>query len=295
MSAPAREAIATRLLGGSVKRSYSPVVDLDWDAPLEEGKYFLPPRVCSLYGTDLWNGLTEEQRIEVSRQEMANILSIGIWFENLLNRALLQRLMNEDPASASSHYALTEMGDECRHMVMFGRAIERSGARPYGMSLPERIIMLLLPFGLRGTLLWVAALVGEEIFDALQREMLDDPELQPLVSRLMRIHVTEEARHIGFARDGVVRRRPTRGRWESMIAANVHGLSALRFKYLFTNPAMYARAGLDKHEATKAARSNPNFHRMQVLGFASLGKFLEDNGLMSRFARGQWRRAGFLE
>lgn len=295
MSAPAREAIATRLLGGSVKRSYSPVVDLDWDAPLEEGKYFLPPRVCSLYGTDLWNGLTEEQRIEVSRQEMANILSIGIWFENLLNRALLQRLMNEDPASASSHYALTEMGDECRHMVMFGRAIERSGARPYGMSLPERIIMLLLPFGLRGTLLWVAALVGEEIFDALQREMLDDPELQPLVSRLMRIHVTEEARHIGFARDGVVRRRPTRGRWESMIAANVHGLSALRFKYLFTNPAMYARAGLDKHEATKAARSNPNFRRMQVLGFASLGKFLEDNGLMSRFARGQWRRAGFLE
>ncbi|WP_207840530.1 AurF N-oxygenase family protein [Williamsia soli] len=295
MSAPAREAIATRLLGGSVKRSYSPVVDLDWDAPLEEGKYFLPPRVCSLYGTDLWNGLTEEQRIEVSRQEMANILSIGIWFENLLNRALLQRLMTEDPASASSHYALTEMGDECRHMVMFGRAIERSGARPYGMSLPERIIMSLLPFGMRGSLLWVAALVGEEIFDALQREMLDDPQLQPLVSRLMRIHVTEEARHIGFARDGVVRRRPIRGRWESMIAANVHGLSALRFKYLFTNPAMYARAGLDKHEATKAARSNPNFHRMQVLGFSSLGKFLEDNGLMSRFARGQWRRAGFLE
>lgn len=295
MSAPAREAIAARLLDGSVKRSYSPVVDLDWDAPLDPDKYFLPPRVCSLYGTDLWNRMSEAERIEMSRQEMANILSIGIWFENLLNRALLQRLLTQDPASAETHYALTEMGDECRHMVMFGRAIERSGARPYAISRAERIIMLLLPFGLRGSLLWVAALVGEEIFDALQREMLDDPELQPLVSRLMRIHVTEEARHIGFARDGVTRRRPVRGRWESIIAANVHGLSALRFKYLFTNPAMYARAGLDKHEATRVARNNPNFHRMQVLGFASLAQFLEDNGLMTRLSRRMWRKAGFLE
>lgn len=290
-----REAIAARLLSGSVKRSYSPIVDLDWDAPLDPDKYFLPPRVCSLYGTELWEGLSEEQRIEVSRQELANILSIGIWFENLLNRSLLQRLLTQDPASSVSHYALTEMGDECRHMVMFGRAIERSGARAYGMAGWERAIMLALPFGLRGTRMWVAALVGEEIFDALQREMLDDPELQPLVSRLMRIHVTEESRHIGFARDGIARRRGTRGRWETFLAANLHGLAALRFKYLFTNPAMYARAGLDKHEATRVARSNPNFHQMQLLGFADLAQFLEDNGLMTRFSRGAWRKAGFLE
>ena len=49
-------------------------------------------------------------------------------------------------------------------------------------------------------MLWVAALIGEEIFDSLQRQMMDDPELQPMVQRLMRIHVTEEARHLSFAR-----------------------------------------------------------------------------------------------
>ena len=51
--------------------------------------------------------------------------------------------------------------------------------------------------------MWVAALIGEEIFDALQRQIMEDPELQPMVQRLMRIHVTEEARHIQFARDGL--------------------------------------------------------------------------------------------
>lgn len=57
-------------------------------------------------------------------------------------------------------------------------------------------------------MLWVAALIGEEIFDSLQRQMMDDPELQPIIQRLMRIHVTEEARHIQFARDGARKQWP---------------------------------------------------------------------------------------
>ena len=74
------------------------------------------------------------------------------------------------------------------------------------------MIINALPFAFKGSVLWVAALIGEEIFDSLQRQMMDDPELQPMVQRLMRIHVTEEARHIQFARDGLRKRTPTMGR-----------------------------------------------------------------------------------
>lgn len=292
--ADGRAAIATRLINGSVKRSYDPVVDLDWDAPLDPEEYFLPPSLLTLYGTDIWESMSEDQRIELSRQEMANILSTGIWFENLLNRALLQRLMKQDPAAATTHYALTEMGDECRHMVMFGRAIERSGARAYQMQWWQRIVMYWLADALRGSLLWVAALVGEEIFDALQREMLDDPQLQPLVSRLMQVHVAEEARHIGFARDGVMRRKAIRSRTETMIAASVHGLAAAPFRMVFTNPAMYKRAGLEPRRSARVARRNPHFREAQVKGFAPLASFLEGAGLMNAFSRMCWRRAGFL-
>ncbi len=289
-----RQAIATRLINGSTKRSYDPIVDLDWDAPLDPDKYFLPPKVITLYGTPTWEAMSTEQRIELSRQEMANILSTGIWFENLLNRALLQRLMKQDPAAATTHYALTEMGDECRHMIMFGRAIEASGARAYQMKWWQRISMYWLADALRGSLLWVAALVGEEIFDALQREMLDDPELQPLISRLMHVHVTEEARHIGFARDGVMRRKAIRSRFETFIAATAHGFGAPAFKVVFTNPEMYHRAGLDARSAAREARRNPEFRQAQIRGFAPLAAFLEQAGLMNRFSRMCWRRAGFL-
>ena len=289
-----REVVAQRLLGGAIKRSYQPEVDIDWDAPIDPEKYFLPPPVVSLYGTPLWEEMTEEQRIELSRQEMANVLSVGIWFENVLNRALLNELTREDPRSAHSHYTLNEMGDECRHMTMFGKVIDRVGARPYGLRMRERLAIQLLPFALRGSLLWVAALVGEEIFDALQRRMMDDPLLQPLVSQLMRIHVTEEARHIKFAREGVVRRMESAGRLERILTGNLVGLGGPVFRYAFSNPAVYRRAGLDVERASREAAENPNLKAAQVTGFAPLAQFLTDNGLLGPIGRRLWRRAGFL-
>ena len=78
----------------------------------------------------MWDAMTREQQIELSRQELVNTLSAGIWFENILNQALLRKMMHQDPTARATHYALTEMGDETRHMVMFGKAIERVGAKP---------------------------------------------------------------------------------------------------------------------------------------------------------------------
>src|SRR3954447_23470019 len=207
-NSPSREEFSERLLRGSVKKSYEPIVDIDWDAPLDPDKYFLPPTTVSLYGTPLWDGMTREQRIELSRQELVNTLSAGIWFENILNQALLRDLMHQDPTARATHYELTELGDETRHMVMFGKAITAVGAKPVRPRLYQRVIINALPFAFQGPMLWVAALIGEEIFDSLQRQMMDDPELQPMVQRLMRIHVTEEARHIQFARDGLRKRAP---------------------------------------------------------------------------------------
>src|SRR3954470_11619896 len=109
---PSREEFSERLLKGSVKKSYEPIVDIDWDAPLDPDKYFLPPKTVSLYGTPLWDGMTRAEQIELSRQELVNTLSAGIWFENILNQALLRHLMHADPTARATHYALTEMGDE---------------------------------------------------------------------------------------------------------------------------------------------------------------------------------------
>ncbi len=289
-----RDVVASRLLSGSVRRSYEPDVAIDWDAPLEEGKYFLPPPIISLYGTPYWDELTEEQRIELSRQELACVLSVGIWFENVLNRALLNELLREDPTTPHAHYTLTEMGDECRHMTMFGRLIDRVGAKHYRLGAVDRVLVQLLPFALRGSLLWVGALIGEEIFDASQRRMMDDPRLQPVVAQMMRIHVTEEARHIRFAREGVARRMQHAGRLERFVVGNLAGLGGPIIGNSMISKGIYHRAGLDPERAQREARANPHLHEKRVEAFAPLAAFLEEHGLMGRWGRRGWQRTGFL-
>ncbi|MEV0246767.1 diiron oxygenase [Nocardia sp. NPDC050712] len=292
LSAP--EAFAQRLLTGSVKKSYDPVVDMDWDAPLDPEKLFLPAELVSLYGTALWEAMTPEQRRELSRQELANVLSAGIWFENLLNRLLLRELMADDPTSRHSHYTLVEMGDECRHMMMFGKLIDRIDARPYWPNRAGRLAISSLQVLLRGSMTWVGALVGEEIFDALQRKTLDDPELQPLVSRAMRIHVTEEARHIGFARDALARRVPVMSRAEIAYTRLCVAVAAPLFVYLLTNRHMYDRAGLDGRAARRVATRNPHAHQALATGAANLAAFLDKQGLIDPVGKWIWRRRGLL-
>ncbi|WP_067821759.1 AurF N-oxygenase family protein [Nocardia inohanensis] len=289
------ESFAQRLLQGSVKKSYDPVVDLDWAAPLDPEKLFLPAEVISLYGTELWDALSPEQRRELSRQELANVLSVGIWFENLLNRLLLRELMASDPTSRHAHYTLTEMGDECRHMMMFGKLIDRIEARPYWPNRYERLVISSLQLFLRGSMVWVGALVGEEIFDAIQRRTLDDPQLQPIVARAMRIHVTEEARHIGFARDALARRVPVMSRSELAYTRLCVAVAAPLFVHLMTNWHMYSRAGLeDGRAARRIARSNPQAKRTLGAGAANLGAFLEKQGLIGPIGKRIWRRQGLL-
>ena len=236
--APTREEFSERLLRGSVKKYYEPVVDVDWDAPLDPDKFFLPPKSVSLYGTPLWDAMTREQRIELSRQEFVNTLSAGIWFENILNQALLRDLMHADPTARSTHYALTEMGDETRHMVMFGRAIEKVGGKPMRPKRYQRMIINLLPLTFRGALLWVAALVGEEIFDSLQRNMMDDPG--PATRRPAH-HANP--RHRGSSPHPVRPRRGTQARRRDAVAQpDVGGQSQRRRRAVLPAPVHQRRA-----------------------------------------------------
>jgi hypothetical protein len=289
-----REEFSERLLNGSMKKSYAPAVDIDWDAPLDPDKFFLPAEMVTIYGTPAWDAMTREQQRELSRQQLVNILSAGIWFENILNQALLREMMHTNPTARSTQYMLTELGDETRHMVMFGKAIDRIGGVPVRPRLFQRIIINSLPFGFRGPILWGAALVGEEIFDALQRQMLDDPEIQPIVRRLMRIHVTEEARHIQFAREGLRKLTPALPWYRRMLLANLHGVGGPFYRMLFTLPVQYNRAGLDGREMQRVARVNPHFRQKCEESNASLSAFFQEIGLMGRLSRTLWRRAGFL-
>ena len=134
-------------------------------------------------------------------------------------------------------------------------------------------------------MLWVVALIGEEIFDSLQRQMMDDPELQPMVQRLMRIHVTEEARHIQFARDGLRKRVPNMRGLNRLCVANSTGWAGCSSASCSPTRCRTAASGSTLAWRADIARTSQHHHEIQVAGFAPLAAFLEEVGLMGPIAR----------
>lgn len=290
----ARDQAAERLLAGSLRRSYDSAVDVDWDAPQDPDLFYAPPETISLYGTPLWEGMSHRERVELSRQEAANMLSRAVWFENTLNQGLLRAMLHQDPTSRHVHYALTELGDETRHMIMFGRGVAAIGAMPYRLSTLEAMTVQLFPFFYRGIFLYVAALCGEELIDDLQRNYLRHPDLQPIMAQIMRIHVTEEARHIRYARDGVRRRIQRAPWWERQLAATANGAAGFILRRLTYDKLVYERCGLDVAEAMRQARANEQVNARRREAFEGLYHFLDENGLLNPVSRFMWRRFGFL-
>ncbi|MGO4427327.1 diiron oxygenase, partial [Streptomyces sp. MCAF7] len=126
-----REAVAERLLRSSARHSFDPDTELDWDVPYEEGMWFWPPELLSLYDTPMWRRMSEEQRILLSRHEFAALLSLGIWLEVILIQLLTRHIYDKPSTSAHVRYALTEIADECRHSKMFARLIAKGGTPAY--------------------------------------------------------------------------------------------------------------------------------------------------------------------
>jgi hypothetical protein len=289
-----REKTAERLLKSSANKFYDPEVDIDWDAELADGRFFIPQHRSSLYGTELWERMTEEQRIELTKHEVVSVATNGIWFEILLMQILLKQIYDADPTSSHAQYALTEIADECRHSTMFAKLAARVGVPAYGPVKWLRQVAKILPAIAKGPAAYGSVLVAEEILDRLQRDQMNDPDIQPLVRMVNRIHVLEEARHVTFAREEVVRGMPKLSRpvraWQRLLMAIV----SFAIVRTLINPAVYKAVGIRPRDGYRAAMANPYWQETLAFSGEKIMPFLRESGLVKGPGMILWRRSGLL-
>jgi hypothetical protein len=291
---PDREKTADRLLKSSANKFYDPDVDIDWTAPLVEGKRFILDERSSLYGTELWDKLTPEQRIELGKHEVASVATTGLWFEILLMQMLLKEVYEEDPTSAHAQFALTEIADECRHSTMFARMASRIGCPAYGPVPWLRKLAKLMPTISYGPARYGAILVAEEVLDRLQREQMNDEGVQPLVRMVNRIHVLEEARHVTFAREEVTRGMAKLSkpelRYQRWLIAGV----SFAITRSLINPRVYQAVGLRPKEAWRTAMANPHFQESIRWSGERIMAFLDETGLVGAPGMHLWHKSFLL-
>jgi hypothetical protein len=275
--------------------SFDPETEVNWAQALDPDLPCMSWESVSLYGTPLWDGMSDQQRLDLARHEVASLAGAGIWLETVLMRMLLRHINTRDPRSAHVRYAFTEIADECRHSIMFGRLITALDCPIYRPGRLAQALSSMLATTANGVEIFAGALIGEEILDQLQRRAISDDNVQPLVRSVDRIHVVEEARHISYARDELARQwqamsAPRRALTRISVAQTVHVVTSA-----FIHPNVYAAVGLNPRDARRQVARSP--HRRQTLTHAArnLTRRLQDMGLIDRTTRRTWYRAGLLD
>lgn len=289
-----RERTADRLLRASVAHELDPSVEVQWSAALAPGMPFLPEHRVSLYGTELWQQMSVEQRLELGRHEVASMASVGIWFELILMQMLVRHAYDRDPTSAHVGYALTEIADECRHSNMFARLIQKLDCPAYGPGRRAHFLGRILKTCSFGTETFATILIAEEILDRLQREMMADETVQPLVRQVCRVHVIEEARHVRYAREELIRQREGLSKVQLEASRLLIARAAQVIGTRLVHPAAYAAVGLDPAHARAAVASSPERRATLAWAAARLVSFFTELGLIEGPGTLLWRRSGLL-
>ena len=296
MSAMIREEISghylQHIIDASHRKSFDPYKEIDWSVPFDYSYFYMPQDMVSLYGTPLWDRMTREQRVKLSMHEACSALATSIWFENQLSFKLIDYLIDFSPLDPHFYWMQIEVADECRHSMMFGEAIKRCDVPWYKPRFSALIAFFTKYLTSRAGMM-LSALAAEDVTGYLNSRTAQDPECHPVMRELSKIHIIEEARHRGYARQYLRQNWPHIGKFRRSMARRYGLLSTLTIIWQLVHPDIYKNLGLPP-EALKMARNNPHRARIRRAMSAELVEFLTEIEIVDERVAKKWRAAGLM-
>lgn len=196
-----------RLSHQSVVKHFDAYADVDWDAPEmridpSDARWELDAD-DPLGATAWYRAQPQPVRAAIGLHMFATFMKIGLQFESVLKRGLLEYAFGLPNGAPEFRYVYHEVIEEAQHSLMFQEFVNRSGfdvpgLRSWEKAASRMVVRLGRTFP---ELFFLFVLGGEDPIDHVQRQMLKKrDDVHPLLRRVSQIHVTEEARHLSFAR-----------------------------------------------------------------------------------------------
>lgn len=252
--------LATRLTRASRKLYWDVYNTFNWPEKLEEGAWYMPPELCSIHGTPVWDAMSEEQQRKLSLYELGNFFSLVLQGERPLVQGLVHRLYAKGNSAPVNDYLHHFVDEENKHMIMFGEFCNRYIGKVY----PEKKIALSREYakGEEEVAFYCKVMVVEELGDYYNVMIEKDERCDPTVREVNRVHHVDEARHLTFGRARLADLFESHAKnWSDETLANFRSWLVEYTKASwgdYYNPAMYRDAGLaDSYEVRQLALSHP--------------------------------------
>ncbi|MGW0245240.1 AurF N-oxygenase family protein [Nocardia goodfellowii] len=291
------ETLAT-LSEGSVHRRFDPYLDIGWDDPdfvvrADDDRWILP--AADPFGAHPWyRALPRDRQIRIGMWRQANVAKVGLQFENILIRGLMQYVFALPNGSPEFRYCTHESIEECNHTMMFQEVVNRIGLDVPGMRPWVRVVGPLVPFlaNIFPEWFFTMVLAGEEPIDHAQKSILrSGATTHPMLERVMSIHVAEEARHISFAHEYLRQAVPRLGRTRKFALSLVFAPTMRIICDLIAVPTRRFEKDCDipRYVVREVFWRSPNSRDGLRDSFADVRMLAADLGLINPVSRLLWR------
>ena len=289
------DALVERLSEQSVRKHFEAYVDVPWDDhdidpadPRWELRGDDPLAATAWYGS-----LPQPERARLGLWSTVTKMKTGLQFENVLCRGMLEFVDTLPNGASEYRYAMHELIEEGQHQLMFQEFVNRSGIDVRGMPLDARIgsRFVVLLGRLFPELFFMFVLGGEDPIDHVQRESLRSGDAHPLLERIMRIHVTEEARHLSFARHHLKQHVPqlSRARRRVLAVATPLILGEMGRMMLQPSPQLVREFAIPEAVLREAYDDNPAHQVRAAVALRKVRDLCTELGLTDGAARRVWK------
>ncbi|MEK8070833.1 AurF N-oxygenase family protein [Rhodococcoides navarretei] len=292
----------TLLSEGSVHKHFDPYVDIDWESekfavPANDPRWVLPVKTDPIGGHAWYRALPLEKQIEIGMWRQANVAKVGLQFENILIRGMMQYVFSLPNGSAEARYCTHESIEECNHTLMFQEMVNRVDSDAPGMSRPMKMLSPFVPLfaTLLPELFFVGVLAGEEPIDHIQKSVLRSGEdIHPIMQSVMAIHVAEEARHISFAHQLLRRRVPKMSKAGRFLLSLAFPITMRILCDVIVIPPkkFWTKFDIPKQVKKDLFWGTPESQHALQDYFGDVRMLATDTGMMNRAARLMWKLCG---
>jgi hypothetical protein len=172
--------------------------DIAWDTPETADGRVLADELIDIYGSPIWDRLSEAERVELNRRIAAWRLSVLVYGEQGAMLACSQ-LVNIVVGTDQKFFQATQVADEARHNEVLERYLEtRLGGLHYPMPENERFLFDAILTDSRWYVKTIALQLVAETFAVSMFRMMGQAAADPVLREICGRVLQDESRHMGF-------------------------------------------------------------------------------------------------
>jgi hypothetical protein len=263
-------------------------LEVDPDDPMQ-----MDDSVVPLFGTPLWNRMSDKQKSELRYHSQVFNLSQFLHGEQ---GALIcaARIVQDVPTIESKFYAATQVMDEARHVEAYRRLLTEKFRFVYPISKPLKTLIEQALTDKRWDFTYLGMQVLIEGLALVAFQRIRDYSKNPLCQAVNAYVMQDEARHVAFGRLALRDYYPQlsdverREREEFVIEGCYH----LRDR--FNSPEMWERLGIDLKDALREVDGSEGQVRFRKRLFSRIVPIVKDIGLWSERVRKVYAEMGVV-